>query len=418
MSGDSRSPDPFGFTPDTRAYVPREATERVLADLVTRLLRGPTAIAIVGPVGVGKTLLLHLLAERMGPAVHSVYLPNPRFAPDEICAWIAHAAGAPSGEEAQPLLRAWLEHLREQEQACLLLIDDADALPDATARWLAQLVADARGGLRIAMAALEGPTSVRVLRRFEGLHRVELAASMSLEETAAYVGWRLHRADVPEDVRARFDEAAVAEIHRVAHGSPRRLHLAVEALVRSGNVAVLEDEIAAFADHPMAPRPSSTAPETTRRAAAAAERAEPAEPAEPEAPTAPPRRSPLGPILVAAGAVAVVALLVHRDPAAPPPSADGARVPDAASLGPDPEGGPAPESAEAAGEPSADALSVNVNATPWARIEIDGVDVGETPLAGIPLRPGPHTFRAQLPDGRVLERSVEIDPDHRHVAFD
>ena len=103
---------------------------------------------------------------------------------------------------------------------------------------------------------------------------------------------------------------------------------------------------------------------------------------------------------------------------APPPSADGARVPDAASLGPDPEGGPAPESAEAAGEPSADALSVNVNATPWARIEIDGVDVGETPLAGIPLRPGPHTFRAQLPDGRVLERSVEIDPDHRHVAFD
>ena len=41
-----------------------------------------------------------------------------------------------------------------------------------------------------------------------------------------------------------------------------------------------------------------------------------------------------------------------------------------------------------------------------------------TPLANVPLRPGPHTFRAHLPDGRVLERTVEIDASHRHVAFE
>jgi hypothetical protein len=68
-------------------------------------------------------------------------------------------------------------------------------------------------------------------------------------------------------------------------------------------------------------------------------------------------------------------------------------------------------------EPSSGTLPVNLNAYPWARIEIDGIEVGETPLAGVPLRPGPHAFRAHLPDGRTVERTVEIDAENRHVAF-
>jgi hypothetical protein len=62
-------------------------------------------------------------------------------------------------------------------------------------------------------------------------------------------------------------------------------------------------------------------------------------------------------------------------------------------------------------------VSVAINATPWATIEIDGREVGDTPLAGIMLPPGPHAFRARLPDGRVVERSVEIDAKNRFVTF-
>ena len=410
MSGSAPAPDPFGLTPDTGAYVPRAATERALAELAAGVQAGGAPIAILGPAGAGKTLLLHLLAERAGPGLRSVYLPNPRFAPEEICTWIARSLGAPAGEDAVALLRAWLGHLREQEQACLLLVDDADAMPEATARWLGRLVAETRGGLRLAMAALEGPATTRLLRAIGGVRRVEIGAVMSLDETAEYVGWRLRRADVPEPVRARFDASVVDELHRVAQGNPRRLHLAVEAFARSGSVAVLEDELAAQADRPPAPgavvasEPPQAAPQPVR--------------VEPEAGAAP-RRSHLGAVLLAAGAVLVVALVVPRDPPAPPsPPGEGGALAERAASDPEPPGDLAAALAPPGNAPPGDTLGVNVNARPWARVEIDGIDVGETPLAGIPLRPGPHRFRAQLPDGRVVERTVEIDAEHRHVVFE
>jgi type II secretory pathway predicted ATPase ExeA len=63
-------------------------------------------------------------------------------------------------------------------------------------------------------------------------------------------------------------------------------------------------------------------------------------------------------------------------------------------------------------------VPVHVNATPWATIAVDGVDLGETPIAGVPLVPGTHRFTARMPDGRVVERTVEIDAKRRHVSFE
>jgi hypothetical protein len=63
-------------------------------------------------------------------------------------------------------------------------------------------------------------------------------------------------------------------------------------------------------------------------------------------------------------------------------------------------------------------IPVHVNATPWATIAVDGIDLGETPIAGVPLVPGSHKFVARMPDGRVIERTVEIDEKRRHVSFE
>jgi len=63
-------------------------------------------------------------------------------------------------------------------------------------------------------------------------------------------------------------------------------------------------------------------------------------------------------------------------------------------------------------------IPVHINATPWATIEVDGVEIGETPIAGVPLLPGNHVFKAKMPDGRVVERTVQISADSRHVTFD
>ena len=77
---------------------------------------------------------------------------------------------------------------------------------------------------------------------------------------------------------------------------------------------------------------------------------------------------------------------------------------------------PAVEPVSALAQPLPPIL-VHINATPWARIEIDGEAIGETPLGNVPLAPGMHRVVAQLPDGSVIERQVDVSPSQRHIAF-
>jgi hypothetical protein len=71
--------------------------------------------------------------------------------------------------------------------------------------------------------------------------------------------------------------------------------------------------------------------------------------------------------------------------------------------------------------PLAEALgpfAVQINASPWANVEVDGIDLGVTPLANIPLFAGSHSFRVRMPDGRVIERRIEIDAEKRFISFE
>jgi hypothetical protein len=59
-----------------------------------------------------------------------------------------------------------------------------------------------------------------------------------------------------------------------------------------------------------------------------------------------------------------------------------------------------------------------VNARPWALIQVDGVDLGPTPISGIPLLAGKHHFRARMPDGRMVDREVDVSDSNRFVVFE
>ena len=73
---------------------------------------------------------------------------------------------------------------------------------------------------------------------------------------------------------------------------------------------------------------------------------------------------------------------------------------------------------EAALPPAPQPVLIAINAIPWAVIEIDGEEIGETPLARIPLLPGRHRFVARFPDGRVVVRDAEVDAEHRRFVFE
>jgi hypothetical protein len=63
-------------------------------------------------------------------------------------------------------------------------------------------------------------------------------------------------------------------------------------------------------------------------------------------------------------------------------------------------------------------IATNINANPWARIEIDGVDYDTTPLGEVMLQEGPHRFRAFMPDGRVVERTEKISRSNSRILFE
>jgi len=95
-------------------------------------------------------------------------------------------------------------------------------------------------------------------------------------------------------------------------------------------------------------------------------------------------------------------------PVAAVPAAPGPSVADTAGGVPSAAQEPAPAAA---------AVSVQINANPWATILVDGEEVGITPLAGVSVGAGSHRFEAHFPDGRIVERVVEIDEVNRFVVF-
>ena len=68
--------------------------------------------------------------------------------------------------------------------------------------------------------------------------------------------------------------------------------------------------------------------------------------------------------------------------------------------------------------PAPTALTIQVNAAPWAEIQLDGERIGATPLSLAGVTPGPHELVAIFPGGRVDRRIVEVSEDQRFFSFD
>ncbi len=62
-------------------------------------------------------------------------------------------------------------------------------------------------------------------------------------------------------------------------------------------------------------------------------------------------------------------------------------------------------------------VTVAINAEPWARIWIDGRPLGETPLVDVPVALGKRAFCALFPDGRRVERTVDVDGEGLEIQF-
>jgi hypothetical protein len=240
---------------------------------------------------------------------------------------------------------------------------------------------------------------------------VRIEGSMSRSEVKARVRAELERAKLEPALRAHFDDSALAGLFARSAGVP--------TAVQSLSAALLYE-----AQRPRrVPRHAPARDDAHPQPAAARAPRATAEPPAPEAAFAPrkwPRGMPVFALGIALGvAVGIGAAQLGarfwRNTELPMPVRDFAAV-----AAPPPTLAAAERVVAAPPEPVAPAappVGVSFNADPWAHIEVDGAAVGETPIAALTLAPGSHRVVARMSDGRVLERTVEIDASNHRIVF-
>ena len=225
----TREVDAFGFTADPSAYVPRLALEAALAELSELIGKTPACAALTGEAGLGKTLVLHVLRERLAGAFECLYVPFPRLAPSDFWAWVAVATGLGSGDDDRGAVLGRARSLAADGSGLVLLVDDAAALPAETRSEL--IAACETTGLSVVLAF-----DSEDLAQLGGLpahvRRIDLGPPMSLVETRSYVQARLRQLDPDGTIGARLDARRLAEMHEASGGIPARLHALFDAWLR------------------------------------------------------------------------------------------------------------------------------------------------------------------------------------------
>jgi type II secretory pathway predicted ATPase ExeA len=223
--------DPFGEVSSPSLYVMRDATERALSELVGC---GSEPAILVGPPGIGKSLLLQVAAKSVEGVGPCVFVSFPSLDTKNLCCWILDELRCPRFEDPVFAFEAYLAHLREIGTTLLLQIDDLHLMPAETIASLGRWVVASEGELRLIASAINDPQDgARFAPLGPACRRVAIQSPMEQEESSQYVHGRLDLAGAPEATRKRFNRSTVSKLHRVSGGVPRELNLAAAELLRA-----------------------------------------------------------------------------------------------------------------------------------------------------------------------------------------
>jgi type II secretory pathway predicted ATPase ExeA len=229
-------PNSFALEPSTAVYVPRPATEAARAAIEAAICDERPVVALIGPAGLGKTLLLRLVRRACEARIHCAEIPVRARSLHEICRSAMLQLGHPTTKPVDDLVRLASrpgddDTLTSLRSGVLLFIDEAEALAAEVVRDLLDLCTRMpRLQVVLAARAPAGPHPWLVALD-PRIARVDLESPMTLVETGDYVRARLDLTVAPEHVQREFGPWQVLRLWRVSRGNPRALHLAAQALL-------------------------------------------------------------------------------------------------------------------------------------------------------------------------------------------
>lgn len=225
---------PFGLTPNTAFYVDLPQHHEALQVLTTALHAGEGFIKVTGEVGTGKTMLCRKLLNEAQQDWVVAYIPDPYLSPSELRWAVACELGLKQSDNIDhqqlvQLLQRHLMMLAGQGKRAVLVIDEAQALPDDTLealRLLTNLETEQRKLLQVVLFGQPELDERLASHKFRQLRqRVSFSyhlRGMSFEEVRAYVRARLEIAGVMQPL---FAEPALKALWRYSRGIPRLVNV-------------------------------------------------------------------------------------------------------------------------------------------------------------------------------------------------
>jgi len=227
---------PFSLTPDTSYFYQYPDHQEALNVLLVALEMNEGFLKVTGEVGTGKSLicrkLLNLLSDR---GLVTAFIPNPVLGPAELRHALADELGiehdpvAPEHQMLQ-LINEELIRLRYERKQVVLLIDEAQALPDESLeaiRLFTNLETEKTKLLHVVLfgqpeldVRLNRPSARQLRQRITFSHKLK---PMSRAGAGGYLSHRLQVAGYKgSDL---FDGRAISALHRGSDGVPRLMNI-------------------------------------------------------------------------------------------------------------------------------------------------------------------------------------------------
>jgi general secretion pathway protein A len=241
--------EPFRLTPDPRFLHLADPHRTALKSLLQGVLQRKGFMVVAGPVGTGKTTLLHtalqiLMEKSTGQGrIVSAFLVNPTLEPSELLEALLDEYEIPCSATTKPrrlgAFHQMLFQTQQQGGTSVLFVDEAHLLTiplleevrllgntDTYQEKLLQIVLCGQPEL---FAVLQRPELRALQQRIATTCQLR---ALSLPETRAYVAERLQAAGLQGP--GPFTSVAIEAVHNISGGVPRLINLLCDGSLSLG----------------------------------------------------------------------------------------------------------------------------------------------------------------------------------------